>query len=264
MKEKRDVQLPCYLNIALCKLKMQEWAEASGAASAVLAMDENNSKALFRRALANVGRGWLHKANTDLRRAAKLQPQSRPIRRKLEEVVGLLKEQKASEKAAASNEGKPKTSLKFTGSLYNDKDDGPEERLGRLFVEAGELKAKGKHQKAIDAYKRAMVTMLKLPPSAVDEGMRLKIHESTGECCIGLSNFSRAEAEFDKVADLARERGDEEKAVEMERRAKEAWTQHEQQEKEKKEAEEKAEANGEGVAKPEIPEGAVSWPPAAR
>jgi tetratricopeptide (TPR) repeat protein len=261
MKQKRDTQLPCYLNVALCKLKMEDWPAASSAASAALAMDENNSKALFRRALANVGRGWLDKANTDLRRAARLQPQSKPIRKKHMEVLGMIRARKESEKAKAAASDEPKkAALKFTGSLYKDKDDGPEERLQRLCIEGEELKIKGRHEEAIQVYKRAMMTMLKLPPAAVGEGVRLQIHESTGECCFELKYYSRAEAEFDKVAELASEAGDEMMAAEMGERAKAAWVLHEEQEREKKEAEAQAVANGEAEPAPELPKGAVSWP----
>ena len=49
LKEKKDTELPCHLNVAICKLKMEDFAAASSAASQALAMDEDNVKALFRR-----------------------------------------------------------------------------------------------------------------------------------------------------------------------------------------------------------------------
>eukprot|EP00937_MAST-01D_sp_MAST-1D-sp2_P006707 g6707.t1 len=94
-----DLQVKLLLNVALCQQKLEKWGPAETAASAALAIAPDTPKALFRRGLARAHLGKLDSAKADLVSAAKLEPQSKEIRRELGAVKARLKEQRDAAKA---------------------------------------------------------------------------------------------------------------------------------------------------------------------
>ncbi|KAK4379696.1 hypothetical protein RND71_001558 [Anisodus tanguticus] len=77
------VKNPCHLNTAACLLMLQRYDEAIAQCSIVLAEDENNVKALFRRGKARSVLGQTDAAREDLLKARKLAPQDKAIAREL-------------------------------------------------------------------------------------------------------------------------------------------------------------------------------------
>ncbi|CAM8889663.1 unnamed protein product [Rhodiola kirilowii] len=59
------VKNPCHLNMAACVIKLKRFNEAIGHCSIVLAEDENNAKALFRRGKAKSELGQIDAARED-------------------------------------------------------------------------------------------------------------------------------------------------------------------------------------------------------
>ncbi|KEG13007.1 cyclophilin [Trypanosoma grayi] len=75
----------CYNNTAACALKLSRWAEARNAATQVLEIEESNSKALFRRGVANLNARDPESAVADLARAQSLDPENAEIAAKLQQ-----------------------------------------------------------------------------------------------------------------------------------------------------------------------------------
>lgn len=72
-----DLRLSCYLNNAACKLKLEEYSEASRLCTKVIELDPSNVKALFRRSQAYMKTSELEKAEADLKRALAIDPNNR-------------------------------------------------------------------------------------------------------------------------------------------------------------------------------------------
>lgn len=70
----KSIQLSGFLNLAACYLKLMNYGKAIEYATKVLAMDEKNSKALFRRAQAYNGMKDADRALDDLNMAVKICP----------------------------------------------------------------------------------------------------------------------------------------------------------------------------------------------
>lgn len=118
-------------NQALCCLRLGRAAEAEERASAALAADSGNSKAVYRRGLARLQLGDGPGACEDLQKAMRLEPQSREVRQKYEEAKQLADEtpidsDQVSVAAAAA------TAL---GGLYSEKHDLNEGRLAETHSE---------------------------------------------------------------------------------------------------------------------------------
>ncbi|CAN6567286.1 unnamed protein product [Malus baccata var. baccata] len=77
------VKNPCHLNMAASFIKLKRYEEAIGQCSIVLAEDENNVKALFRRAKARAELGQTDAAREDFLKARKFAPQDKAIAREL-------------------------------------------------------------------------------------------------------------------------------------------------------------------------------------
>ncbi|XP_057978609.1 peptidyl-prolyl cis-trans isomerase FKBP42 [Malania oleifera] len=77
------VKNPCHLNTAACLIKLRRYEEAIGHCSIVLAEDENNVKALFRRGKARAELGQTDAAREDFLKARKHAPEDKPIAREL-------------------------------------------------------------------------------------------------------------------------------------------------------------------------------------
>ncbi|XP_044491876.1 peptidyl-prolyl cis-trans isomerase FKBP42-like isoform X1 [Mangifera indica] len=83
----RDIALavknPCHLNMAACLIKLKRYEEAVGQCSLVLAEDENNVKALFRRGKSRAELGQTEAAREDFLKACKFAPEDKAIAREL-------------------------------------------------------------------------------------------------------------------------------------------------------------------------------------
>lgn len=75
--------IACYNNESLCNLKLNRLPAARAAASAVLRIDADNSKALFRRGMASLASGDTDSAMDDLSRAHTIEPANTEITAKL-------------------------------------------------------------------------------------------------------------------------------------------------------------------------------------
>jgi peptidyl-prolyl isomerase D len=94
-----DLKLACSSNTAMCYLKLRAWAQANVAASQALKIDNKNTKALFRRALAKMETNNFDEAQVDLRLALQQEPGNAEVAAKLEEAI--QKEKARNEKLAA-------------------------------------------------------------------------------------------------------------------------------------------------------------------
>ncbi|KAK9283229.1 hypothetical protein L1049_011465 [Liquidambar formosana] len=77
------VKNPCHLNMAACLIKLKRYEESIGQCSIVLAEDENNVKALFRRGKARAELGQTDAAREDFLKARKYAPEDKAIVREL-------------------------------------------------------------------------------------------------------------------------------------------------------------------------------------
>ncbi|XP_070021300.1 70 kDa peptidyl-prolyl isomerase isoform X6 [Nicotiana tabacum] len=78
--QSNTLRFSCYLNNAACKLKIADHQEASKLCSKVIEYDPCNVKALFRRAQAYLRINELEKAEIDIRKALKLDPNNRDVK----------------------------------------------------------------------------------------------------------------------------------------------------------------------------------------
>nr|GMD41860.1 70 kDa peptidyl-prolyl isomerase-like isoform X1 [Ipomoea batatas] len=81
--EKRQanvLKLSCSLNNAACKLKLEDFLEASRFCSKALGIDPCNTKALFRRSQAYLRMSELEKAEIDIKQALALDPNNRDVK----------------------------------------------------------------------------------------------------------------------------------------------------------------------------------------
>lgn len=77
------VKNPCHLNIAACLIKLKRYEEAIAQCTIVLAEDQNNVKALFRRGKARSELGQTDAAREDFLKARKFAPQDKAISKEL-------------------------------------------------------------------------------------------------------------------------------------------------------------------------------------
>lgn len=97
-KKMKEFQTTCYLNSAMCFLKVGDYTEAVSVASKALANDAKSVKALFRRGVGRMHLNELDRAKEDLVAAGKLDPQNRDVRRELEVLKQKMKEAREKEK----------------------------------------------------------------------------------------------------------------------------------------------------------------------
>ncbi|KAK9735770.1 hypothetical protein RND81_04G226600 [Saponaria officinalis] len=77
------VKNPCHLNMAACFIKLKQYDDAIMHCTTVLAEDENNVKALYRRGKARAELGQTDSAREDLLKARKYAPDDKAISREL-------------------------------------------------------------------------------------------------------------------------------------------------------------------------------------
>ncbi|OMO69755.1 hypothetical protein CCACVL1_19294 [Corchorus capsularis] len=110
------VKNPCHLNMSACLIKLKRYEEAIGHCSIVLAEDENNVKAMFRRGKARAELGQTDAAREDFLKARKYAPEDKAIARELrllaEQDKAVYEKQKEIYKGifGPRPEPKPKTS----------------------------------------------------------------------------------------------------------------------------------------------------------
>ena len=74
-----DTRASALANVAACRLSLREWAACSAAATQVLKLEPRNSKALYRRAVANLELGRQHEAESDLGTLSALAPDDKAV-----------------------------------------------------------------------------------------------------------------------------------------------------------------------------------------
>jgi len=99
--EKNDklekIKIPCLLNSAACKLKLNESKAACDDLNEVLKHDENNTKAYYRRAQAQVAMNDYEEASRDLNAALKISPEDKAVKAEMVRVKKLIAEKKQKE-----------------------------------------------------------------------------------------------------------------------------------------------------------------------
>jgi hypothetical protein len=98
-----DLRASVFLNLAMVSLKFESWDTVINCCNEVLKMKSENSKALFRRALAHWGEGDMETAKADMELAASAAPKDKMIRSKLAELKKIVKakgEQAVDEKSS--------------------------------------------------------------------------------------------------------------------------------------------------------------------
>ncbi|RLN93245.1 hypothetical protein BBJ28_00005898 [Nothophytophthora sp. Chile5] len=98
-KKMKELQTTCFLNAAMCFIKVQDYAEAVSIATKALNNDPTNVKALYRRGVGRMNTNDLDRAKEDLLAAGKLDPTNREVRRELEALKKKMKEARQHEKA---------------------------------------------------------------------------------------------------------------------------------------------------------------------
>jgi peptidylprolyl isomerase len=113
--EELPLFVSCWSNVAMCRLKLKEWADAIHATNRVLELDDeaSNIKALYRRGLARMNLGLLKESKEDLMKAYKADNSNKDIRKALASLKEAMAEAKRKEKAAFGGI--------FGKSLYDDK-----------------------------------------------------------------------------------------------------------------------------------------------
>lgn len=87
-------------NIAAVHVKMNQFADAKKSCDSALKQDQNNVKALFRRAQAEVGLGAPEDAISDLKKALQLEPSNAAVKSLLVKCKGSLKANREKQKSA--------------------------------------------------------------------------------------------------------------------------------------------------------------------
>ena len=91
-KEAEELKKACYLNLAACQLKLQQFASVEGNCKKVLSMDPDNVKALYRCSSAMLHMNRVDEAKTLLQKAREIQPRNGAVLTLLKETVQKLKE----------------------------------------------------------------------------------------------------------------------------------------------------------------------------
>ncbi|XP_038156764.1 peptidyl-prolyl cis-trans isomerase D [Cyprinodon tularosa] len=97
-KKLEPTAVSCYLNTAACKLKLQLWQEALESCDEALKINQENTKALFRRAQAWQGLKEYNKALGDLKKAQETAPEDKAIINEMKKVQLKIQEEKEKEK----------------------------------------------------------------------------------------------------------------------------------------------------------------------
>ncbi|KAH8374241.1 hypothetical protein KR200_005149 [Drosophila serrata] len=116
-EEVKKVKIATHSNIALCHQKSNDHFEAKQECNAVLALDENNVKALYRRGQCNLTINELDDALEDFQKVIQLEPNNKAAANQVIICKQKIKESKNKEKKLYAN--------MFTKLAANDKEDEP-------------------------------------------------------------------------------------------------------------------------------------------
>jgi len=97
-KKLETLKVPCLLNSAACKLKLNDSKGALNDLTEVLVLDDVNTKALYRRAQAYIQMKDYEEANDDLQAALKINPNDKAVQREMTNVKNLVAQKKKRDK----------------------------------------------------------------------------------------------------------------------------------------------------------------------
>lgn len=101
MEEVKQVKLSLNLNLALAYYKLQKYDQSLRVCNEALHIDENSTKALYRRAMVYYEKKKWEDANQDLKKAAGIAPEDKAIKKLQGNVDVMIKRQKVKEKKMA-------------------------------------------------------------------------------------------------------------------------------------------------------------------
>lgn len=113
--EVKSLLVSAHGNTAMVQLKQEDWMGGLKSADAVLAIDANNVKALYRRATCRTKIGRLEESKADLLRVLELDETNSAAKKDLFEITKILKLEQQKEKAAFSG-------MFSKGSMYEDRE----------------------------------------------------------------------------------------------------------------------------------------------
>lgn len=96
----KALYVSCWSNAAMCYIKLKQYGEAIHASDQVLKVETNNLKALYRRGLARLNRGYLKDAKVDLMAAYQLDNKNKDIRSAIVKLKKAFEDNKKREKSA--------------------------------------------------------------------------------------------------------------------------------------------------------------------
>ncbi|CCW68967.1 unnamed protein product [Phytomonas sp. Hart1] len=91
----KEKLVACHNNMAMCFIKLGDFGAARRTATEALEIDQNNSKAFFRRGIAALSLGDAEGAAEDLTKSQSLEPENREITAKLNQAKEVIKARKA-------------------------------------------------------------------------------------------------------------------------------------------------------------------------
>jgi tetratricopeptide (TPR) repeat protein len=97
----QDMKVTLYLNLAQCYLKLEAWTKVVPNCKDALSFDENNPKALYRRAYALVKLKKIDDANKDVKLALKTKPDDKSLLKLKKVIDAHIKKAKAKERKMA-------------------------------------------------------------------------------------------------------------------------------------------------------------------
>jgi tetratricopeptide (TPR) repeat protein len=97
-EQANKIKLPCYLNIAACKVKQGLWKDVIENAGKAIDIDSNNTKALFRRGLAYLELDEWNKSHKDFSKAMELDQNNKELRREYQRLKQRMNEQDQKDK----------------------------------------------------------------------------------------------------------------------------------------------------------------------
>jgi len=98
-----NICLPCHLNLAMCYIKIGDFASALKSAEKALEIDSKNVKGLWRRGLAKQERKDWEDARRDFKAALEIEPDNKYIKQSLAKVNQLIAKYEEQEKQKYKN-----------------------------------------------------------------------------------------------------------------------------------------------------------------
>uniref|UniRef100_A0A7S2RGF6 peptidylprolyl isomerase n=1 Tax=Eucampia antarctica TaxID=49252 RepID=A0A7S2RGF6_9STRA len=90
----------CWSNAAMCYVKLKQWSEAIHASNEVIKIESKNLKALYRRGLGKMNKGFLKEAKIDLMAAYEIDNKNKDIRNAIIKLKKAFEDNKKREQAA--------------------------------------------------------------------------------------------------------------------------------------------------------------------